>query len=350
MSEQSTLRRIAAQTLARTGAVAVLRRAAHGADSLLKRFKLAEETQRGAVVIMFHRLVERPHPFRPGYDLDEFRWICRELAAHYTVLPLAQLERLRRSGRLPAGAVAITFDDGYACNLKLGLPILRSLNLPATIFVTTSAVGGDAPLWTSRVSWILEHARCDSDARASEVFGRQIKLHSLQQRIESLNWLTERLKRVDSDQREATISRLGAELGVESFGGLADEMLTWQQVRELESQGISIGAHTLTHPILSRCSDAEVEREILGGKEELESQLGHPVTTFAYPNGTPADYDARAVKAIQRGGFSAAYTTVYGANTARTPAHQQRRITLYMPTRALTCIQLERAFYATAEA
>jgi peptidoglycan/xylan/chitin deacetylase (PgdA/CDA1 family) len=105
-------------------------------------------------------------------------------------------------------------------------------------------------------------------------------------------------------------------------------MLRSDQVRALHAAGMVIGGHTCSHPILASLSLAEAEREIVLGKERLEDILGAPVRLFAYPNGKPGqDYTAEHVRLVERAGFSAAFSTGWGASRSGADLFQLPRFT-----------------------
>lgn len=85
--------------------------------------------------------------------------------------------------------------------------------------------------------------------------------------------------------------------------------LTWPQLKEMESRGMSIGSHTMSHPFLARLSDPRVRREVEGSKTALEKFLGHPVRTFAYPYGS---YNNRVASAVRAAGYDAARSVASG--------------------------------------
>jgi peptidoglycan/xylan/chitin deacetylase (PgdA/CDA1 family) len=93
-------------------------------------------------------------------------------------------------------------------------------------------------------------------------------------------------------------------------------MLTSAMVRTLSLHDIEIGGHTVTHPILTRISDASARFEIAENKQQLEGITGKPVRLFAYPNGKKeADFDQRHVQMVKDAGYAAAFTTAAGAAT-----------------------------------
>src|SRR5206468_10385466 len=115
-------------------------------------------------------------------------------------------------------------------------------------------------------------------------------------------------------------------------------MPSWDEVGALRGLGFSIGAHTVTHPILSRLAPAQAWEEIQGSKAAIEKALGEPVSAFAYPNGGVGDYNDTVKELVHAAGFSCAVTTRRGLNDSDTPALELRRggpWELHLPTYAL---------------
>src|SRR5262245_52109765 len=110
------LKNAVAQIMARTGALSALRAGAGVVDGLLKRTAARPAWERGGLIFMFHAVEDSPSPYRLSVRRDTFEAFCELVAGSYEALPLAELESRRRAGSLPARAVAITFDDGYADN------------------------------------------------------------------------------------------------------------------------------------------------------------------------------------------------------------------------------------------
>jgi len=102
-------------------------------------------------------------------------------------------------------------------------------------------------------------------------------------------------------------------------------MLTWDQVRYLKQRGIDFGGHTVTHPYLSRLTDAQVSWQISECKRRIEAELQQPVAHFAYPNGREEDFSAWNKQLIRDAGYRAAVTTVWGPNFRTTDPMELRR-------------------------
>ena len=103
-------------------------------------------------------------------------------------------------------------------------------------------------------------------------------------------------------------------------------MLNWEQVREMDKKGVLFGAHTMSHPVVSRLGAGELDRELVDSKKLLESRLEKTVRDFAYPFGKPQDCSTLAEEVLVRSGYQSAVTTVGGFNTATSNPYQLRRL------------------------
>jgi peptidoglycan/xylan/chitin deacetylase (PgdA/CDA1 family) len=261
-------------------------------------------------VLNYHRILERPDPLLESEpDVAAFRWQMALLADCFNVLPVSQALALLDAGRLPPRAVCITFDDGYRSVYELALPVLKEFGLPATVFVTSGHVGR-GNMWNDRIIDAVQSlpaGELDLTAAGLETYS----LRTLADRKSSLGRLTEASKYLPPAARRALVQRLEAMAG----GGAEQElMLTPEMVVALDRNGIEIGAHTVTHPILTSLDDDSARAELSAGKQQLEALVGKPVRLFAYPNGKAGkDYDARHVAMVREAGFDAAFTTAVGA-------------------------------------
>jgi len=274
------------------------------------------------LVLIYHRVLPEPDPLLPDEpDATGFAAQLDVIGSLFNVLPLAEAVRKLRAGQLPARAVCITFDDGYANNCEIALPVLKSRDMPATVFVAPGFLSGGR-MFNDTVIEAMRRASGDLDL-TSEGFGRY-DLPDDSARIRAIAAILPVLKYLPQAERmrraAAIAERVGAELP-------DDLMMTEEQVRRLHREGIGIGAHTVNHPILANVDEATARREIVESKSRLAEMIGAPVTTFAYPNGGPArDYTARDVVLAREAGFDLAVSTAWGAATAATDPLQIPRI------------------------
>jgi peptidoglycan/xylan/chitin deacetylase (PgdA/CDA1 family) len=261
------------------------------------------------VVLIYHRVLPQPDPLlHDVIDSAGFERHMALLAADFNVLPLGEAcERLARE-RLPARAAAITFDDGYADNEEIALPILRRFGLVATFFVATGYSHG-------RVMFndvIIEALRSAPAGRhdLSRLGLGSIELTDICSRRATVDSLIVSLMHRVPPEREALVGALAAELGLTRLPHL---MMTPAQIAQLHRAGMEIGAHTVNHPILACIDDEAARSEIVESRRTLEEITGAPVTVFAYPNGRPGrDYTARHVQLVKEAGFRAAVSTTRG--------------------------------------
>ena len=260
-------------------------------------------------ILIFHRVLPKPDSLLPGEpDAALFEARMRWLASAFRVMPLVEATRRFAEGSLPVNAACITFDDGYADNVTIAAPILSKLRLTATFFVASGFLDGRR-MWNDTLIESIRRAQgprldlgaiglgewpCGNDA----------------ERVATIAALLDQLKYLQQSERQARVDAIASAVGLEER---SDLMMTRQQVRELRHYGMSIGGHTVSHPILTSLDIKEARREIADGRRDLEDIVGESVKVFAYPNGRPKrDYDATHVELVREMGFDAAVATAWG--------------------------------------
>ena len=275
-------------------------------------------------ILIFHRVLSAADPLLPGEpDAALFEARMRWFASAFDVIPLAEAARRMADGDLPANAACITFDDGYADNATIAAPILAKLGLTATFFIATGFLDGGR-MWNDTV---IESVRiaCGPLLDLGAIGLEKWPCGSGAERVATIAGLLDRLKYLPQAERQANVDAIAASVGLRTQSNL---MMTRQQVCELRRYGMSIGGHTVTHPILTSLGIDEARREIADGRGELEEILGERVTLFAYPNGRPRrDYDATHVALVREMGFDAAVATAWGVADRTTDRFQLPRFT-----------------------
>jgi peptidoglycan/xylan/chitin deacetylase (PgdA/CDA1 family) len=240
---------------------------------------------------------------------DNFADQVAALAAERTIIPLEELARCLRAGRLPRGAVAVTFDDGYANNHAIAGPILDHFNAPATLFLMTEAVDTAAFWWDCLERVIMTAPDLPGTLRVP------LEDQTLEVAVEGANrrdvfcTVWSRLRGLGPRARDRAIAQLGAMLDVLPTDPSLRPVTT-PEVEQLEGSILSVGAHTLTHPSLPTLASVDLVREIAGSKAVCEGLLGGRIATFAYPFG---EYNRTARAVVAAAGFSVACTTVHRA-------------------------------------
>ena len=286
--------------------------------------RLSPGGPRGLTVLIYHRVLRERDALFPGeVEQADFERQVRLAGRCFHLMPLLDAVRHARAGTLPARAACITFDDGYADNAEVALPILQRLGAPATFFIATGFLDGGR-MWNDTVIELVR--RAPGPMFDASVIGLgQHPVATLEQRRSAIGALLGQLKYLPMDERLAQVNRLADSVPYP----LADDlMMSSAQVRQLHQAGMGIGAHTVNHPILAALQGEAAQAEIADGKCQLEAIIGSRVPLFAYPNGKPGtDYLAEHVAMVRALGFEGAVSTAWGAATQRDDVFQLPRFT-----------------------
>lgn len=275
-------------------------------------------------ILVYHRVLPHSDEMLAGeVDAAAFDWQMALLAEHFQVLPLFEAVRRLDNDTLPARAACVTFDDGYADNHDIALPILKKWRLPATFFIATGYLDGGW-MWNDAV---IESVR-QAQGEVLDLTPLGLSAYSLatpRLRNDVAMSILSRLKYLPPDEREKAVSHV---CRLASAKLPASPMMSSAQVRALHSAGMEIGGHTVSHPILAALEPAQAHAEIAAGKEQLEHITGGAVRLFAYPNGKPwKDYRPEHVEMVKRIGFAAAVSTAWGAADPAGDPYQLPRFT-----------------------
>jgi len=275
-------------------------------------------------VLLFHKVPVHADPLAPGeLDLARFEQMLDVVGANANVLPLSEASAALERGTLPARAVALTFDDGYAEWIDNVAPALLRRGMPATFFITTGQFEGG----------VLWHERILAAVRALPAQGAQLPaglalfsdLDAPGCRERLVEQLQERLKYAPLNQRLDAIAQLESQA---CRPLILPPGFDATSVRTLHGKGFEIGAHTVHHPILNECTAQQARAEIADCKAELEGIIGGPVHAFAYPNGRPGrDFSHEHVAMVKAAGYRTAVTTSIGVAKAGADPFQLPRFT-----------------------
>jgi peptidoglycan/xylan/chitin deacetylase (PgdA/CDA1 family) len=301
---------------------------AHAEASLLTRSLLNLLSRGGShgrlSILIYHRVAAQPDPLFPDEcDAQRFDQQMRQLVGGFNIIPLSEAVRALARGTLPPRAACITFDDGYADNAEVALPILQRHGLPATFFVAAGFLDGGR-MWNDTVIELVRRAPGESFDLSKVGLGR-FEIGDVAQRRQAIINLIDKLKYLPIEARQAKVDEMCALIPVVPPDNL---MMTSDQLRALHAAGMEIGGHTVNHPILARTEDSVASTEIGNGKEMLEDIIRGQVRLFAYPNGKPGrDYMRQHPEMVKRLGFDAAVSTAYGTATLGSDVYQLPRFT-----------------------
>jgi peptidoglycan/xylan/chitin deacetylase (PgdA/CDA1 family) len=232
----------------------------------------------------------------------------RYLAKHYRVVSVEEVLFAVESGtRLPERAILITFDDAYCDLTQHAWPTLKRLRLPATIFVPTAYP--DQPeraFWADRLYRAFFHTPLTQ--LPSTPMG-PLSLNTPAERRHSLRRLHSYLRTIAHTQAVTVIDEICAQL--DGSYVVQKSVLSWEELRQLAREGVTLGAHTRTHPMMTQLSPEQIREEIIGSHSDLQREIGGALPIFCYPNGTHND---TVVDILRQEGFVIAFTTLDGHN------------------------------------
>jgi len=281
--------------------------------------------KRGSLTILiYHRVLPQPDSFLKGIlDAEHFDSVLSLLKTYFNVLPLSDALKLLQEEKLPPRAICITFDDGYADNVEVALPLLKHHKLSATFFIATAYLDG-GNMWNDIVLETMRKVpgpEIDLSAAGFGIYSSRTD----QERYLAAETIINKIKYLAPDSRCQVLDRFQEVVGIDVSERL---MMTAEDVRQLHNAGMLIGGHTVSHPILASQDPVDAHREIEEGKQQLEALINHPVEYFAYPNGKPGtDYLPNHVQAVKSSGFKGAVTTAWGAASVEDDPFQLPRFT-----------------------
>ncbi len=290
-------------------------RAARLADGALRRVQHLVPRAPRFAILMYHRIAEESFdPWQlavsPAYFAEHMQWVRRARLP----LPLAEFARRHRDGSLPPNAIAVTFDDGYACNATTAAPVLERLGIPATIFLPAELIGSTRLFWWDELRTIVfAHAgstlRLDGEdiglgprSPNDDHWPRQLDQRTLRQQAFYSLW--SRLQTKPPVELQRLMDELRAQVPVDT--PQSHRLMTPDEVRSIRSDLVEFGSHALSHPSLPNLPLAEKKREIRRSVAACEAISGARPRTFAYPFG---EFDADCEREVEAAGFACACTT-----------------------------------------
>ena len=265
--------------------------------------------------LCYHSVVPTDRTSTPWYKTylcvteKDFESQIKFISKNYNCIDLPTAIEKLKNKKLPKKSVIVTFDDGYRNNLSVAFPILKKYNVPATIYITTGLIDRRAHFWWDEQGFIINnHSHLSFDWE-----GRHFNwtLISIQEKMSAYKNLTALFKTLNLDKQKELMKliRLRSNLHY----NYNNEILSWKEVKHLDSDPlITIGAHTINHPILSNISTYQAKEEIAHSKKIIEKQLKHSIDHFSYPFGEEIHVSSREFDLAETAGFSSSFTTNIG--------------------------------------
>jgi peptidoglycan/xylan/chitin deacetylase (PgdA/CDA1 family) len=285
-------------------------------------------------VAMFNRRIDRNlsvfayHRVLDGVESDQFdsdpelvsasvlsfRQQMEFVARNFTPISCSDLAHYIYSGKsLPAASAIVTFDDGFEDNYLNAFPVLRALDIPATFFITTQCVDRRESFWFETIARAVIKTSSTLHVPGLGPLAPDATVHS---RRDYLAATLRFLMTLEDGERRKQVEAILKDSNVDLRTDVHRPM-NWHQVREMSAAGMEFGSHTVTHPVLTKLCDVDLQKELVDSKSRIEAELGVPVTALAYPVGGAEAHDARVRLYALRAGYRIGMCYEPGVNDSK---------------------------------
>jgi peptidoglycan/xylan/chitin deacetylase (PgdA/CDA1 family) len=290
-----------------------------------------------AMILVYHRVAASAvDPWVLGVSPANFAQQLEVLNSVANPVSLQQLVNAKSDRDLPPRPVCVTFDDGYADNLLAAKPALVKHNIPATVFVTPGYLDIPENLWWDELAKLVLDPSTRMEELSLTLHGKHYAYVFPPSAEEAAHpdphakwraWdpspgprqtaylaIYGMLVKLTDAERESAMQQLRQ--GATYTDRSQHRCMTEDELRDLASgELVEIGAHTLTHPVLSHLPPDQQQHEIAGSKRRLEAMIGRNVTSFAYPYGKKMHYNTHTIRTVRANGFACACSNFGGLVT-----------------------------------
>ncbi len=312
-----------------------------GAARSLTKIMTSLRGEHPCVILAYHRIVDDHLSYLNRgpvmhHHISDFEKELEYFRSNFDIVSMDEVVRHITDGlgfRRPS--ITITFDDGYLDNYNLAYPALKKYQVPATIYLTTGLIGTNDRTWPDQIEYALLETARDRVELASLSGGRTIPIGTVKEKERASLEIGQALKVVPNDTRKQLLKDLFRALGLngrnpENSGERM--MLNWDEIREMAQNGITIGSHSHTHPILSSMPVQEAREEIRISKKLVEEKLDREARHFAIPNGGRNDFTEDLKEYCREIGFESVATLMLGTvRGSRGDAFALRRLGAMSP-------------------
>ena len=302
---------------------------------------LRSYTQRHVFVLLYHRVANlQADPFKLSVTPENFSQQMEVLRRFWNPISLDDLIHGLKSRKLPRRAVLVTFDDGYADNLHNARPILERYEIPAVVFVIAGSVGAQREFWWDELEKILLQPGTlpeEFNFRVNGIekrwtLGKSAVLYSEEDYRAHIRWYFGKEPPTERHGLYVDLYHLIKPLSPHLQDETLETLRVWSRCRAVASNLpmttaelqtlrrdnlVEVGAHTVSHPILSSLAFESQRLEIIQSRRLLQEIVDRPITGFAYPYGGDGDYTRETVGIVRKAGFEAAFST------ASAPIHNE---------------------------
>lgn len=308
--------------------------------------KLKQQQKRCLLVLCYHSVISNTAPINSQTNIavsqEQFENHLKILRKDWHPISLEDVSQACYNNKLlPDFSVLVTFDDGFRNNYTLAAPLLKKYDIPAIVFITTGLIGKDQLLWGQEVQeriiggskdMIPDVLENSSHSISGKIFQRGLLAKQIMHQCKRLS----HKQRCEYLEKLRNVTSLNLE---EPWKKELYEFMSWDEVRDIRNYGVALGAHTVSHPILSSLEPNDLRRELQESKSTLEQELGEECFSLAYPNGGTNDFNEQVIEEAKNLGFQIGFNLCRRRNAEQLNPMSINRFCI---TRDLSLLEFER--------
>jgi len=267
-------------------------------------------------ILAYHKISDEYPYLNLTTTVPSFKKQIEYLKEYCHIISLSEaVDLLKTKRKIPRSTVVLTFDDGYKCTYHNAFPELKKYRIPATVFLTVNPIEYKEPLWFEFITCAINDTlRKTLDL---EYFGlKKYLINTPGEKNQAIEHIATYVKKLNTNDRKDFLKILSQKLLIDSNNSKITDgnMLSWEEIREMKKEGISFGAHTMTHSILTNIPLKEAQYEVCQSRKIIEERLGGKTTFFAYTNGGWNDFNGDIINILKDNQFTCACTLINGTN------------------------------------
>lgn len=272
------------------------------------------------MVLGYHRLYERE--IEENYPFDKLVFeasgesFYRQMQwykCNADILDETQFIDIVR-GRIlpPKKSLYITFDDGYIDNFEIAYPILKSLGITAHFFIPVEMINKENLGWWDTIDYLVQNTKQSK----IKMFGESLDIFKIDDVKLKLKRMVKNLPYSDTKNIMDDLSSK-LKVALPPIEIQRSHLMNWDNIKEMSSNHMAIGSHSLSHRVLSTLPEFTQEQELRESKSLIENKIGKEVKVIAYPCGGYKHYSRKTMDIAESVGYQAGISFGTGVNIGK---------------------------------
>ena len=297
--------------------------------------KLIDELKNNQITIyLFHGVIYRNTNSIRNYtgkhiESNHFYNLMKQLSKKGNPISIDEaVETIKGKKKIKPKSFVITFDDGFYNNISVGYPLLKSLKIPFTIYLTTSFID------KNYMSWIDQIEYCVQKTRIKEIFilryKKNFEINNDAEKIKLMNFIRLKVKKDKNCDPNKFAKQVNKSLGFNKeikSNSIIDKKLSWKLISKFKNDKlVTFGGHSHTHLTLSYLSPDILKKEIKTSVQKIKNHLKLKKIHYSYPEGSKQTYSKKVIRELKKNDVISSVTTIKGSNAKNTNLYELKRI------------------------